>query len=135
MNAPDLVECTRLFVYGTLKQSHRHAQHQHLARHARFLGTGITRGHLYRVDWYPALVDADDAEAWVTGEIYDMLDDHSLLCALDAFEGFDSTHPENSEYRRVVREVHTQDGTRIWCQLYLYQRRVDPALRIASGTF
>lgn len=135
MPRADSSECPFLFVYGTLKRAKGHPQHEHLKRYARYVCEGMTRGLLFRIDWYPALVHCDEANAWVSGEIYHMHEPVALLEKLDAFECYNPHHPDSSEYHRVLRMVKRSDGNWTPCQLYVYQRPVNPDQRIASGTF
>jgi gamma-glutamylcyclotransferase (GGCT)/AIG2-like uncharacterized protein YtfP len=79
--------CDHLFVYGTLRrgaQPNGHAALLHGA--ARFVGRGRVRGRLYRVSWYPGLVDSDDGHDTVVGDVFALPAGESLLAALDAYE-------------------------------------------------
>ena len=90
-----------VFVYGTLR---RGGSNNFRMEACKWLGPAGVNGHLYEVDWYPALV-LDDNAAEVVGDLYEVPADQ--LDALDAFEG--------SEYKRVRAMVQTaEDKAWIW---------------------
>jgi gamma-glutamylcyclotransferase (GGCT)/AIG2-like uncharacterized protein YtfP len=60
----------------------------------------LTKGVLYHIDWYPAIVLSTEAEASVRGEIF-MVDDDTLA-ELDLFEG--------KEYKRVLVNATDDQG-------------------------
>ena len=47
-----------LFVYGTLLSTAGHPMGVRLRREARLIGAASIQGRLYRVSWYPGLVEA-----------------------------------------------------------------------------
>lgn len=125
----------RLFVYGTLKRSHGHPMHRLLAEGATFIGPASTRGRLYRVSWYPALVDSSDPDDQVRGELYRMHDPVRLLPRLDEYEGIPSPPTPDDEYTRSRMTVTMEDGTRSEAWGYFFNHSVDDAFRIPSGVF
>ncbi|HEX5790142.1 MAG TPA: gamma-glutamylcyclotransferase family protein [Luteolibacter sp.] len=86
-----------IFVYGTLRPG---GSNHFRMDGARFVAAATVRGALYRIDWYPAIVLADDAGE-VHGEIFAV--SPTQLAALDDYEG--------PEYRRVRTQAAAADGT------------------------
>ena len=115
-----------VFVYGTLRQG---ASNHWRIQDAECLGTGLVRGGLYVIDWYPGLV-LDPSGSRVAGEVYRVSPD--LLEELDAFEGAAGT--PGSEYHRVRTDVTSPDGERrehVW--VWEFRMPVEESRRIVSG--
>ena len=52
-----------LFTYGTLRLDQSHPMAHFLAENASLVGLGIlTKARLYRIDWYPALIETNDEQ-------------------------------------------------------------------------
>jgi len=119
-----------LFVYGSLLSNARHPMGERLAREARQLGEGSLPGRLYRIDWYPGLVEACGAGERVYGEVYALQDPMRTLRWLDVYEGLTADGPHDGEYVRRERPVRLATGAAIGCWVYLYCRDVSglPAL-------
>ena len=103
-----------VFVYGTLQRGR--ALHVHLAGQ-RFVGTAKTqRGYrLYRIDWYPGLVEVPTSEEGLAihGEVWDV--DEAGLKLLDEVEEVDSGLYE----RRPVRLLKPFDQSEVLAYFYL----------------
>ncbi len=108
-----------VFVYGTLRCGG--SNHFRMAG-AEFVESGVLRGRLYRIDWYPGLVlDASGDE--VSGEVFSV--DRKTLAALDEFEGH--------EYRRIQATVKTPYGVPIKAWMWEWLMPVDESQRISGG--
>lgn len=104
-----------LFVYGTLKRGEsNHAQ----LEGARFVKRASTAPEYELVDLggFPALLE--DGSTAVSGELYDVDDDH--LAALDAFEDVPTLYERRpirvagmSVETYVMRREHAEDAPRI----------------------
>jgi gamma-glutamylcyclotransferase (GGCT)/AIG2-like uncharacterized protein YtfP len=106
---PDL-----LFAYGTLGPSGP----EDGAR--RGWVADAVRGRLFDLGPYPALIDADDADAgWVEGHVRPV-DRRELEGRLDAYEGVDE-----GLYRRAV--ATTRAGRRAW--VYVFARPLPASAR------
>jgi len=127
--------CQHLFVYGSLKRSFGHAMHRHIRKYATFVDIGSFQGKLYRIDWYPGVVDSDEAHDQVKGEVYHMHQPDALLAQLDAFELYRPDRLDLSEYLRVLRPISTPLLGIIQCHVYLYHRTLVHATPILSGIF
>ena len=86
-----------IFVYGTLR---RQASHHRNLHDAQWMANASVKGILYCIDWYPAIVLADDGESRVRGELF-MVDD-TTLAELDRYEG--------DEYQRVLVNAEDEHG-------------------------
>ena len=93
-----------VFVYGTLLQGY--GNHR-LMPGARFLGHGMTKGVMYNLGNFPAVVQADGS---VYGEVYAV--DDSILETLDHLEG----HPQ--WYYRELVDIKTDDGNILQAWIY-----------------
>ncbi len=130
----DLDQCPHLFVYGTLRVGSNHPKHEQLMQAANHVGSGHLPGLLYRVSWYPGLVETDQPGAAVLGDVF-LLHDAKALDWLDEFEGYSKSELAGCEYRRVIREVMLESGAKLPCWVYIYQFDVARLVRIESGDF
>jgi len=125
----------RMFVYGSLRRGVPGSRHALIGGLARYLGLGRTRGRLYRVGDYPALVTVDSDTAWVRGEIYDFSAAPHLFDRLDAYEGCAPSDPTPHQFRREAHEVILDTGERLVAWLYVYTRLVSDDHWIPSGDY
>jgi gamma-glutamylcyclotransferase (GGCT)/AIG2-like uncharacterized protein YtfP len=123
-----------LFVYGSLFSTVDHPMSRRLAREADLLGPATFQGRLYRVAWYPGLVDGEIGDV-VHGELHRLRDPDEALVWLDEFEGVtrgDSSVTEPDEYERVERHVTTNPGgATAW--VYLYRGPTGSLERLVNG--
>jgi gamma-glutamylcyclotransferase (GGCT)/AIG2-like uncharacterized protein YtfP len=125
-----------LFVYGSLMTRLAHPMGERLRAEATLVGPATFNGRLYRISWYPGVLDSADSQDVVHGEVYRLSDPEYALTWLDEYEGIhvgQSSVAAPDEYRRVVRDVMLEDGTRLTTQIYLYSRLVDSRARVVSG--
>lgn len=110
-----------LFVYGTLLSTVDHPMSRRLAAEADLVGPATFQGRLYRVSWYPGLVDGNPGEV-VHGELHRLRDRDRSFVWLDEFEGVTrgaSSVTEPDEYIRVERTVTLADEDHVaWVYLY-----------------
>ena len=119
---------TTLFVYGTLKRRAPRRQHP-LLRDGHYLARASVSGTLYDLGQYPGLMRSPRNGRRVTGEIYELPDEHAvaMLRALDRYEG--------SEYVRRRVYVTLSNGKRRAAWAYLLRQRPKSAVRLNSGRF
>jgi gamma-glutamylcyclotransferase (GGCT)/AIG2-like uncharacterized protein YtfP len=117
-----------VFVYGTLRRGGSNAFRMD---GADFLGAGSVRGHLYRIDWYPGLILAEDGVP-ILGEIYAV--PTLQLAALDEFEGV-SADENAAEYRRVKTRFTPADTAQPACEAWVWEwiGPTDESQRIPGG--
>ena len=115
-----------VFVYGTLRRGG--SNHFRMAG-AEFIRAGSVRGRIYRFDWYPGLVLAEDAGE-IIGELYAVSDE--LLAELDRFEGLSAGEIEGCEYRRTrVMVTGCPHSQAAW--IWEWLGPVDESRRIVCG--
>lgn len=100
-----------IFVYGTLREG---ASNHFRLEECELRGEAWVLGHLYPIDWYPALLLDDDGVP-VRGEVYEV--ERDMLRKLDSFEG--------AEYERLMSPVHLKDGGEVEAWLYEYRGEVE----------
>jgi gamma-glutamylcyclotransferase (GGCT)/AIG2-like uncharacterized protein YtfP len=121
-----------LFVYGTLMSTAGHPMAARLAREATLLGPASIQGRLYRIAWYPGVVDTPNAEERVHGELYALTDPVTSFAWLDAYEGLLAGRGDN-DYARLERPARPLATAEVMAWVYLYQRDPDPLRLIADG--
>jgi gamma-glutamylcyclotransferase (GGCT)/AIG2-like uncharacterized protein YtfP len=127
---------THLFVYGSLMTSLAHPMGERLRAEATRIGPATFQGRLYRISWYPGVLDSADARDTVHGELYRLDQALHTLVWLDEYEGIhvgQSSVAAPDEYRRVERHVTLDEGSVVAAQIYLYSRLVDSTSRVTSG--
>ena len=125
----------RVFVYGTLMSGFDHPMSKLLAAGADLLGPATCRGKLYLITHYPGLLNSEDAEDIVHGELYRLRDVDELMAALDDYESVGPGHEQPTLYLREAVPVTMSDGSVVEAWTYIYNRPVDEAKRIVSGKF
>lgn len=113
-----------LFVYGTLMRSYPENPFKNwLNKNAKYIGEGQIAGALYKVDYYPGLIDGDGQ---VKGEVYELLKEDETLPALDAYEDYLPHNPKDSLYIREKRKVTlAQTHDKLTCWVYIYHKSTE----------
>ncbi len=129
---PDVEEY--LFVYGTLRRDCGNDLHRLIARNSDYVGMATYQGQMYQVADYPGIIPSEDKKDQVVGELYLLSNTIKLLNVLDEYEEFD---PESSAKSLFIREHVTVKlkGKEITSFAYLYNKKIDPKTRIASGDY
>jgi gamma-glutamylcyclotransferase (GGCT)/AIG2-like uncharacterized protein YtfP len=122
-----------LFVYGSLMSSAAHPMGERLRREARFVGEATVQGRLYKISWYPGLVEGGDAETRVHGEVYALNSPSPTLKWLDAYEGIASGRLDEEAYERVERTAALASGDPVTAWVYLYRKSVAGLRPVPSG--
>jgi gamma-glutamylcyclotransferase (GGCT)/AIG2-like uncharacterized protein YtfP len=122
-----------LFVYGTLRRGCPTGAHNKFLAGATFITPARTKGKLFKVSYYPALV-IDEAADWVIGEIYQLASTEQLA-ALDAYEECSYPALPEQEYQRRKITVLTDVGESLFVWVYAYQHVSTHLEFIASGDF
>ena len=111
-----------LFVYGTLHPDRAPAEIAAAVRHLRLFGPGTLRATLYDLGDYPGLVIHPNRPNIVHGTIFALPDDPEILSALDRYEDFRPSDPNNSLFVRAIHPVTLPDGATLDCWVYLYNQ-------------
>src|SRR5690349_14426751 len=110
-----------LFVYGTLRSGAAPPEIADVARRLEFVCHATVRGRLYQLGDYPGLILDDSSDApLVPGDIV-LVPDAATLAALDAYEGFHASNPDNSLFRRTHVITTLPDGQQRTCWIYAYK--------------
>jgi gamma-glutamylcyclotransferase (GGCT)/AIG2-like uncharacterized protein YtfP len=128
-------ECTRLFVYGTLRRDSGHPMAQFLSRQGRFLGPARVAGRLYDLGRYPGLVGAAAPDDWVFGDLYELTEGAQTLAALDRYEDYDPADPSSSLFERCLVKARLAAGEVLTAWAYQFRRPVSEEKRIHSGDY
>lgn len=104
-----------------------------LRARALHIGAAYTRGDLFLLDGYPALIPGEAGS--VLGNIYRLYDDgDEVLAALDEYEECSARFPAPQEYERRVIIVEAPDGPlQAWA--WIYARPIEGREKITSGDF
>lgn len=109
-----------IFVYGTLKHQSTHPMANVLQTHANYIAEAIIQGQLYQVISYPALIESEDPNDKVYGELYKINNANILLPLLDDYEGCTENYPKPHEYSRKLLPVSLTTGEIINAWVYIY---------------
>ncbi len=128
-------EAHPFFVYGTLLPGQ---PNEHYWRGAiRSVEPAVfENGNLYDMGYYPMLVEEGGGN--VTGKLVSVANGlyRDVLDRLDDLEGYLPDEPSKSSYRRVKREVSTQDRQSRWCWLYVGLRdQTDNCQLVSNGNW
>lgn len=105
----------KLFVYGTLRRS----------KSMKFICNGVFQGKMYDVGAFPAVIESNDPDDVVVGEVYEVDDD--TLSVLDMYEGVPRL------YIRKEVTIKTQDGEELKCFIYIFNQSVGEMRTIETG--
>jgi gamma-glutamylcyclotransferase (GGCT)/AIG2-like uncharacterized protein YtfP len=113
-----------LFVYGTLRPGYAPAEIAATVALLRPVGRGSVRARLYQFADYPGAV-LDAAAEPLAGEIFALpAECEGALARLDAYEDFRPGAPAESLFLRVETPVAREDGSKLLCWVYVYNRAV-----------
>ncbi|MBA2725515.1 MAG: gamma-glutamylcyclotransferase [Actinobacteria bacterium] len=113
-------------LYGSLRKQGEISDKPDLSEYLKPAGDAVIKGLLFDMGDYPALIPGDGA---IQGEVYEVVDRKAFV-VVDEFERYDPNDVDGSLYvRRAVRL--TKPKLDAW--VYIYNRRVGNAPRIASG--
>lgn len=105
-----------------------------LSENATLIGLALLpKAQLYRIDWYPALIETDNEADEVTGDVF-KLNNFDSLKILDEYEGI-GVGNEPYEYRRAKVKIKTDtEELESWVYFYNIDLPSDAEL-IESGDF
>ena len=123
-----------IFVYGTLRRNSNHAMAKVLQTHADYIADAIIQGQLYQVISYPALIESENPNDKVCGELYKIHHSSLLLPLLDDYEGCTENYAKPHEYTRKVLPVSLTTGEIINAWVYIYNWDTSCLQRISIYT-
>jgi gamma-glutamylcyclotransferase (GGCT)/AIG2-like uncharacterized protein YtfP len=126
---------SHLFVYGTLRPGCAPDEIAHVAAKLRLVGEASVAGELYDLGHYPGAVLSDAPGCRISGLLFELPGDVSVLRALDEYEEFVPESPAISQFVRVQCEARRPAGNTVPCWIYVYARPLTGARRIADGVW
>jgi gamma-glutamylcyclotransferase (GGCT)/AIG2-like uncharacterized protein YtfP len=123
----------KIFVYGTLMAGFDRRRRAGIDTRMRFVGRGSIAAALYDLGLFPAAVPAPDRRA--AGELYEVVDDPSVLAKLDEIEGYRPNEPDTSLYTRALTAVTLEDGSQATAWVYFYNAPLGQGQLIESGDY
>jgi gamma-glutamylcyclotransferase (GGCT)/AIG2-like uncharacterized protein YtfP len=123
----------KIFVYGTLMAGFDRRRRAGIDTRMRFVGRGWIPAALYDLGLFPAAVPAPDRRA--AGELYEVVDDPSVLAKLDEIEGYRPNEPDTSLYTRALTAVTLEDGSQATAWVYFYNAPLGQGQLIESGDY
>lgn len=119
-----------LFVYGTLRPNSGHPMSQWLAARSLWVGEGHIEGLLYRVSYYPALVQGAGR---VRGDVIQL----NAATAVETWERLDAFEQclglPDDEYCRNIALVKLTDDSFCQAWVYWYLGDVSGLQRVVDG--
>jgi gamma-glutamylcyclotransferase (GGCT)/AIG2-like uncharacterized protein YtfP len=100
-----------LFVYGTLRRGSKIKIASLFHANSEFLGAGRIQGRLTRSHPHRGVVQSNQPDDWISGEVFRLKDPAKLLPILDEYEGPD--------YKRTKVPVQLDSGKRLRAWMYL----------------
>ena len=123
-----------MFVYGTLLPRLAPPEIEQTVRRLRRVGRGTIRGRLFDLGEYPGAILTRNGPM-IQGMIFEVPNDPEVLHRIDEFEGFDPARPKSSLFVRKRRHAQLQDGKKVFCWVYAYNRPVKDARPVATGDY
>ena len=123
----------KIFVYGTLMAGFDRRKRAGIDTRMRFLGRGWIAAALYDLGLFPAAVPAPDRR--VTGELYEAVDDPSVLAKLDEIEGYRPNESDTSLYQRSLVKVTLEGGAEETAWVYFYNAPLGQGQLVESGDY
>ncbi|GEM_PF-60827 len=124
-----------LFVYGTLQTAANNEMSRFLIQHSEVVGKGFICGKLYKISWFPGVVESPDQKDKVYGTVFKLRSASKVFETLDEYEGFYQNNIASSLFKRVQAEVFLENSTALTTWMYLYNQKIVDEPQIISGDF
>lgn len=124
-----------LFIYGTLLPEYASGEIADTIGRLRCTGKASVEGRLYDLGKYPGAILDSSSRMKVFGRVYELPDDRSVLQALDSYEEFDPRHSDNSLFVRKQTTAVLDDGRKVQCWIYVYNRNPGSAPLVSDGDY
>jgi gamma-glutamylcyclotransferase (GGCT)/AIG2-like uncharacterized protein YtfP len=124
-----------LFVCGTLLPGRAPREIADVASRLRSIGAATVKGRLYDLGAYPgAILDASTPQE-ISGWVFALPLDPSVLEALDDYENYNPHDPESCLFVRTRASVKLDDGRELECWMYVYNRDPGDAPLVPGGDY
>lgn len=124
-----------LFVYGTLSPNHAPREVAGAVRRLRSIGAATVKGRLYNFGEYPGAILDSSARRKISGQVFALPDDQSVLKSLDDYEDYQPHDPQASLFVRKRATARLDDGRELRCWMYVYNRDPGDAPIISGGDY
>lgn len=124
-----------LFIYGTLLPSEADDEIARIVKRLRRIGAAHVRGRLYNLGEYPGGVIDLSANTTIRGELVELPADKAILDALDRYEEFDPSRPQESLFVRKKAKISLANGRKVEGWMYVYNRNPGNAPVIRGGNY
>jgi gamma-glutamylcyclotransferase (GGCT)/AIG2-like uncharacterized protein YtfP len=121
-----------LFVYGTLRPAHAPPEISDVVDALKPLGPATIRARLYDFGAYPGVILDDHTTEKVTGQIFDLPPDPTIIARLDEYEDYRPYDPANSLFKRLRTTATLPDGSHKLCWVYVYNQPLPQDFAAAS---
>ena len=111
-----------LFVYGTLLPDRAPYEIADIVKDFKRLGRGTIQGKLYNLGAYPGVVLDTRSKERIEGDIFVLPPSPEALACLDEYEEYRPNDPERSLFTRQRVQVTFQNGSRLLCWIYVYNK-------------
>ena len=131
-----------LFVYGTLRKDYidKISPHQRghgfgphyslLQPYTTFKCYAKVQGLLYDFGPYPGLIDTQEPDRFVFGELHQVFNENELWPPLDEYEGCGENSEKPYLFIRRLTTAFLDTGTQQRCWTYYYSRSLVPSARL-----
>ena len=124
-----------LFLYGTLKPDEADREVTDIVKRLRTLGRGRVPGKLFDLGEYPGAIVDVSSNTFVNGLVVELPLDRAALDALDRYEEFDPSNPQNSLFIRTRTTVQLVSGKSVQGWIYVYNRDPGDAPIVRGGEY
>lgn len=122
-----------LFAYGTLRPDHSPNEIASAVARLRHVGEGFIRGKLFDLGDYPGAVLDPSYKEKISGTVFRLPKDETLLRKIDEYEEFDPKTPDKSLFVRRLHPVELTAGKTLQCWVYVYNQRLKKARRLTGA--
>ena len=112
-----------LFVYGTLAPEKAPPEIAKDVAQLQKIGRGSVRGEIHDFGAYPGAVLSKKSSGKISGMVFELPEDQSLLRRLDEYEEYNREKPLQSLFLRERTLVDMEDGSHRYCWIYTYNAK------------
>jgi gamma-glutamylcyclotransferase (GGCT)/AIG2-like uncharacterized protein YtfP len=112
-----------LFAYGTLQPEHSPDEIASAVAQLTPVGKGFVRGKLYDLGDYPGAVLSPSSKGKISGTVFRLPQDETVLRKIDEYEEFDPLAPAKSLFVRSLHPVTLTAGKTLQCWVYVYNQK------------
>lgn len=124
-----------LFIYGTLLPEYAPNEIADTVRRLSYVGPAYVHGRLYDLGEYPGVILDASSQTKISGHLFRLPQDQSVLKSLDSYEEFEPGNLEESLFVRKQTTVTLDEGRAIQCWIYVYNRDPGAAPLVLSGDY